>query len=217
MALTPEVSAKLQSLGNNLKYIIAPDLEHHIFLGTWAETFPSAHIIGPAGLEEKRAKDPSIASVPLDTTFSAKNKLEMPITEEFDHDFEHEFVDAHPNKELVFYFKPDKTVIQADYFFNLPATEQYSLTGESASKGLWTKFFTNLTNTQGKALGQKRMLWYAMSASDRSSFNASTRRIERWDFQRIIPCHGDVIENDAKGIFRKLFEWHLEGNTGKQS
>jgi len=217
VALTPEVSAKLRSMGNNLKYITAPDMEHHIFLGDWAQAFPSAHIIGPEGLDQKRAQDTSLASVPLQTAFSAENKLQVSVSEEFDHDFEYEFVDAHPNKELVFYFKPDKTVIEADYFFNLPATEQYSRTGEPATQGLWTKLFSSLTNTQGKAMGQKRMLWYGMSANNRASFDTSTRRIAAWDFQRIIPCHGDVIEDDAKGIFKKVFEWHLQGHAETQT
>jgi len=149
--------------------------------------------------------------VPFGTVFTGKSKASTKISEEFDKDFEYEFVDAHPNKELVFYYKPDKVLIEADYMFNLPATEQYSKTGEPANKGLLTKLFVSLQTTAGTAIWQKRMLWYLMSASDRPGYNASTKRISQWDFETIIPCHGDVIQADAKGIFRKVFEWHLQG------
>jgi hypothetical protein len=36
-------------------------------------------------------------------------------------------------------------------------------------------------------------------------------RINKWGFNRIIPCHGDVMEGDGKGIFEKVMKWHLEG------
>jgi len=212
------VQAKLQEKGNNLKYIVAPDIEHHIFISAWAKAFPQAIVIGPEGLPEKRAKsanDPTSASygeqVPFHTVFTAKNRGSVRVSEEFDRDFEYEFVADHPNKELVFLYKPEKTLIVADYMFNTPPTEQYSRTGEAANKGVLTKLFQLFQGTQGKALGQKRFQWYALSSGNRAGFNESTRRINKWDFDRIIPCHGDVIEGNGKGIFEKVFEWHLEG------
>ena len=93
--------------------------------------------------------------------------------------------------------------------FNLPATEQYSRTQEGAESGYLTKFFTGLQNTKGTAIWQKRFIWYIASSKDRSAFSESIKKINRWDFERIIPCHGDVIEKDAKGIFQKVMEWHL--------
>lgn len=38
-------------------------------------------------------------------------------------------------------------------------------------------------------------------------------RINQWDFDRVIPCHGDVIETGAKGIFQNVFEWFLDGKN----
>ena len=66
-----------------------------------------------------------------------------------------------------------------------------------------------INNTAGSAIWQKRFIWYGISSSDRSAFNKSIAAIDKWDFERIIPCHGDVIEKEGKGIFRKAFEWHL--------
>jgi hypothetical protein len=218
VALTPEVQAKLQEKGDNLKYIIAPDMEHHIFISAWAKAFPQAIVIGPEGLPEKRAKnanDPKSASygeqVPFHTVFTTKNRDTTRISEEFDRDFEYEFVPDHPSKELVFFYKPDKTLLVADYMFSAPPTEQYSRTGEAADKGVLTKLFHLIQGTQGKALGQKRFQWYVASRSNRPGFNASAKKISSWDFDRIIPCHGDVIEGDGKGAFQRVFEWHLQG------
>lgn len=218
MALTPTVQETVKGLGSNVQYLIAPDIEHHIFLSAWHAAFPSALVIGPEGLPEKRAKDPEIAkdkngNVPFSTVYTKSNKHDVKVSEEFNAEFDVEYVDAHPNKEIVLFFKSEKTLIEADYMFNLPATEQYSKTGEPANKGLLTKLFASLQSTSGTAIWQKRLIWYGMSNGnkDRAGFNESTRRIAAWDFDKIIPCHGDVIETGGKGVFKKVFDWHLEG------
>ena len=136
----------------------------------------------------------------------------MKVDPEFDREFEVEYVGSHGNKELVFLHKPDNTLIEADLMFNLPATEQYSRTKEGATAGLATKFFVGLMSAQGSAIWQKRFLWYAASSANREDFNKSVRRINSWNFDRIVPCHGDVIEQNAKGIFQNVMEWHLAGS-----
>ncbi|APA11082.1 hypothetical protein SS1G_03184 [Sclerotinia sclerotiorum 1980 UF-70] len=215
VALTPSVSTKLQSLGNRVAYVAAPDLEHHIFLSDWHSAYPNAHFIAPEGLAEKRAQqsksNPKVTNIHFQTIFTQKNKAEIKISEEFDADFDYEYVDAHPNKELVFYYKPDRTLIEADLMFNLPATEQYSKTGENPNSGWATKLFGGIMTTKGAATWHKRMQWYAFSKNDRTGFNQSVKRINSWGFENIVPCHGDTIMGNGKEIFEKVFAWHLQG------
>ena len=136
------------------------------------------------------------------------------VDEEFDAEFDVEYVGAHKNKELVFCHRPSRTLIEADLMFNLPATEQYSRTKEGANGGILNRMFTGLMSAEGTAKWQKRFLWYAASSGDREGFNKSVRRIENWDFDRIVPCHGDVIESGGKEVFRKVMEWHLKAKMG---
>lgn len=93
--------------------------------------------------------------------------------------------------------------------FNLPANEQFSRTGEDPTSGILTKIFVGLQNTVGTATWQRRFLWHIASVGDRQGFNQSARKIASWDFDRIIPCHGDVIESNGKDVFIKVFDWHL--------
>ncbi|KAE8454457.1 hypothetical protein EG329_000080 [Mollisiaceae sp. DMI_Dod_QoI] len=218
VALTPTVQSKLHSISPSppTTYLIAPDMEHHIFLSPWASHFPSNHVIGPSGLAEKRAqqnaKDKSVTILDFKTIFTPENKLSLKISPEFDAEFDYEFVDAHPNKELVFHHKPSKTLIEADLIFNLPATEQYSrVPGADATSGWATKLFGALQNTKGTAIWQKRVLWYGASAKDRKGFGESLKRINGWGFENLVPCHGDVILGEGKKVFEKVAEWHLEG------
>jgi len=129
------------------------------------------------------------------------------IDADFDREFEYEYVPAHNNKEIVFNHKPTRTLIEADLLFNYPSTEQYSKSGESATSGILTKIFGAVTNT--KSNWQKRLIWHGI-AKDRADFAKSMERINKWDFERIIPCHGNVIETGGKGIFQNIMEWHLD-------
>lgn len=39
----------------------------------------------------------------------------------------------------------------------------------------------------------------------------SARIVSGWDFQRIIPCHGAVIEGEeAKKAWNSAFDWYLK-------
>jgi Domain of unknown function (DUF4336) len=214
VALTDDVRAKVQSMGNNVKYISAMDIEHHIFVSPWAKAYPEAEVIGMEGLPEKRELDPDTAGIRFAHVFTKGNKRDLRISEEFDHEFDYEYVDGHGNKELVYFHKPTKTLIEADFFFNLPANEQYSKTGQPANSGIITKLLNSLTGTQGEALAQRRLIWYAF-AKDRGSYAQSVHRMKAWDIQRIIPSHGDVVEDGAKSVFDKLTLWFQEGFAQK--
>ncbi|CZT08867.1 uncharacterized protein RAG0_13803 [Rhynchosporium agropyri] len=216
--LTPLIKSHIASISNSprpISYLIAPDLEHHMNLSSWHASFPTSHIIGPEGLPEKRAKanasDKSVTILPFSTIFTANDKRSTKVSEEFDREFEYEYVDAHPNREIVFFHKPSRTLIEADLLFNLPAAEQYSKSGEDPTSGWATKLFAGLQNTRGEAVWQKRMLWYVFSKADREGFASSMQRINSWNFVNLVPCHGDSFVGDGKGIFEKVMQWHLQG------
>lgn len=94
----------------------------------------------------------------------------------------------------------------------MPAHEQYSKAGPGvrAETGWATKIWRAINNTKGDAYWQKMLIWFGTSTGDKPSFNASVARINQWKFDRIVPCHGDVIETGGKQIFQTVMQWHLE-------
>ncbi|KAI1825871.1 hypothetical protein F4861DRAFT_500158 [Xylaria intraflava] len=217
VALTDEVKAKVAELGGEVGYLIAGDIEHHIFLTQWKTEYPAAKLIGPKGLPEKRKamNDPLIGKEDFDFIYDETNAHSAAISDEFAADFEVEFVADHQSKEIVLFYKPEKVLIEADLMFNLPPTEQYSKVPDSEKKGggLLKKIFYALNSTAGPAKGHKRLLWYAISngTKNRAGFNESIKRIHSWDWNTLIPCHGDSIEGTGKEIFSKIFDWHING------
>lgn len=204
--LTPEVSGAIANLGGNVAYIICPDIEHHMQLTAYKAAFPAARVLAPQGLRDKRAKAGE-TDVFIDYEFSAANKRSLALPDELTRDLDVEYWDAHANREISFLHKPSRTLIEADVLFNLPAREQYSKTGESATSGLWTRLFMHMGTVQGR--GQQRFLWYVL-CKNKPRFAESAQRVAAWDFDRIIPCHGDVIETGGNNIFRRVFAWHLK-------
>ena len=203
-----------EQLGStNVQYLAALDQEHHIFLEQWHKEYPQAKIIAPdtlPALREKQGYPNFPENWRLIKADERKAAGGIKIDERFDAEFDVEYVSAHPNKELVFNHRPTKTLIEADLMFNLPATEQHSKVGD-AHTGILTKIFTALNSTKGgHNVWQKRFLWYAISSADRTGFTESVRKIDTFDFDKIIPCHGDVIESDGKGVFERVFGWFLE-------
>lgn len=215
VALTDGTKAKIAEMGGQVGYIVALDIEHHIFISEWAKAYPDAKIIGPEGLPEKRAKqkDEKIGQEKFSVVFTKENKRQTKISDEFDADFDYEYADGHGNRELVFFYRPDKTMIEADLLFNLPANEQYSRApkDEKETTGFASKIFNNVQSPEGDAKWMQRFTWY-LAVKDRTSFNESVQTMSQWDFKTIIPCHGDVIEGNGKEIFLKVFEWHLKGS-----
>lgn len=217
VALTPEVKAKVAERASaapagEVKYLIAPDVEHHIFLSPWAKEYTNADVIGMQGLPEKREKDESTRGLKFHHVFTPTNKRDLRITPEFDDEFDYEFIDAHRNKELVFFHKPTRTLIEADLLFNLPATEQFSRSGEGATSGILSRFFASIMHTKGNMIWQRRLLWYGPGSSNRKAFADSVRKMRSWGaFDRIVPCHGDVIERGGSEILAKATAWYIDG------
>jgi len=104
--------------------------------------------------------------------------------------------------------------------FNLPAYEQYQNSGISPTSGLATKFFTSFLKPGGN--WGRYVLWYTMAKNREYTrmFNVcwflyrlmrrDLRTVDGWDFDRLIPCHGDVIETGARAVWENHFEWYLD-------
>jgi len=209
VALTPSVREVIESEGGRLRYITAPDMEHHLHLTAWKKAFPDAEIIAPHGLFEKRQSNPEFKDTEFTHIFTPENKKDKKISDEFHTDFDVEYVHSHGSREVVLLHKPSRTMIEADLIFNLPGNEQYSKTGESPTSNFATRLVAPLISTNPPKWHQ-RFAWYVLSGRDRPGFTESMKRIDQWDFDRIIPCHGDVIETDGKNVFRNVMKWFVD-------
>ncbi|KAL8393952.1 hypothetical protein RB595_003642 [Gaeumannomyces hyphopodioides] len=208
IALSDDVRAKLASLGGEVRYLVSPNREHHVHISAWASAFPGAHVVVAEGLPEKREARAETRGTTYGTIFTAANKAGARIGADFDADLDCEYVDGSRNRELVLLHRASRTLIEGDVVFNLPAREAFSASGVDPAAGLVGRLAGAVLQTASPGW-QRRVSWYA-AASDKARFAESVKRINGWEFDRIIPCHGDVIESGGKKVFADIFEPYLK-------
>jgi len=192
--LEPETKETIDKLGP-VKYIIGPDAEHSMFLAEFQKAYPDAKVIGVEPLIKKREGVVSFAGAYGADPEGTKYGYEPEITACYFSGFK--------NKDVAFLHGPSKTLIQADLLLNLPCNEQYS---KSKSSGR-IPLLGGLLQLDGLAF--KRVLWKL--GTDKPSMIRDAKTVAEWDFDRIIPCHGDVIETGGKTVWSEAYKWYLDG------
>jgi hypothetical protein len=173
--------AEVDALGP-VRFLVAPNVMHHVHLGAWAAAYPRAKVVAPAGLRRKRpelrleveltdAPDPGYAAV-----FSQQLMRGMPKLDEY-----------------VFLHRPSRTLLVTDLAFNIR---------ESSS---WlTRAYLKLCRTYGKLA--PTLLLKSM-VKDRAALRASLDTVLGWDFERVVVCHGEVLERGGREALRDGFTW----------
>ncbi|MDJ0650456.1 MAG: DUF4336 domain-containing protein [Xenococcaceae cyanobacterium MO_188.B19] len=181
---------QLDSLGT-VKYIIAPNLFHHLFLENCQQIYPQAELIAPPGIETKQ---PNIA---ISQTFG-RDKID------FNGELEYipfkGFQACIPPKivtvnEIVFFHPDSKTLILTDSAFN------------------FDRNFPLITQLAARIIGSYQSLQPSLlekiAIRDKEAISASISHILAWDFQQIIVAHGNIVEKNAKEKLAAGYEWFL--------
>ncbi|KII86987.1 hypothetical protein PLICRDRAFT_177695 [Plicaturopsis crispa FD-325 SS-3] len=194
--LTDETKSTIDALGP-VKYICGADAVHYLFISAFAKAYPDAKVVGVAEAlnrtEDKSLKfDGAWGRDPDGTKYG------------FEDDIQHVYFSGYKNKDVAFFHPASKTLIQADLIFNMPCKEQYSKSKESGSIPVVSAFF-----------GLHPFSWLHQKftkglVEDSASVKRDAKIVAGWDFERIIPCHGDVIEKDGNKAWRTVFKAYID-------
>ncbi len=177
--------------------LVAPNCLHHLRIGAWHARFPAARVWGAPGLQRKRA---DLAAAGLASLGSPAPDL--PAVWRATLDAIH--IDGAPElNETVFLHRPSRTLLVTDLVFNIVNPPGWS-----------AAFFLSLTGTRGR-LAQSR-LWRWRYARDRAATAASIERVLGWDFDRLVPAHGAVLDTGAKAGVARVTR-ALRGATSRAS
>ncbi|KAF9003371.1 hypothetical protein BDQ17DRAFT_1305718 [Cyathus striatus] len=195
LASTPldqETKAKLAELGP-VKYIVGADMVHHLYLGQYKKAYPDAKLIAPEAalerLEDKNLKfDGAWGRDPPNTQYG------------FEDEVKHCYFSGFKNKDVAFFHPASKSLIEADLLLNLPCNEQYSKSKPPRSFS-WT-------DINPKSWLHPRIVWSL--GTDKEAMKRDAKTVAGWDFERIIPCHGDVIETGGKKAWEEVYKFYLD-------
>ncbi|KAK9369039.1 hypothetical protein V1509DRAFT_620936 [Lipomyces kononenkoae] len=188
--------------GLPVKYILAPNLVHNLEILSWKERFPEAKIVGPKGLRSRMADDVAvdIEITDFDNVLSAKDLGMVDIADK--EDFKFVCFGGHRTYELATYHGKSKVLVVADLMVNLPASEQYSA---AKSDGIFSAI-TNMLNVDARL--QPYVAWLLMK--DKEAMKKGIKGLSALDFEKIVVCHGNIIEVDAKAKFNDQFKSLLQ-------
>jgi hypothetical protein len=172
---------ELEALGP-VRYIVAPNKFHHLHARPAQQRFPAAKLLGAPGLPEKRRRlaFDSVLGASPDPGYAG--------------DLQQAVVGGMPLvNEVVFFHAASRTLIVTDFLFFFPETQ-----------GLWMWVYMKTSGKIGEPC-QTRLFRFVIR--DKAAYRASVEQIRRWDFDRIILSHGQVLPAGGKAAFSKALAW----------
>ncbi len=174
-----EVRAAVDALGP-VRFLVAPNLMHHLSLRDWAAAYPDAKVAAPAGLRRKR---PDLRiDVALEDTADAgwASVLEQVL------------VRGMPKvDEVLFFHRPTRTLLVTDLAFNVHRTGSWLTRAYLKLSGAWQRLAPSML--------------VRSVIKDRAAVRASLARVQAWDVERVVVCHGDVVEQGGQEAVTHAF------------
>ena len=187
--LTESDRHHLDQLGT-VAHIIAPNRFHYLSLQSTQTHYPHAQVWGVEGLSQK-CPEVNIDAW-LDQPGTLANVLDY---------YPLRGVCSimtsgiQPLQETVFLHRPSRTLIITDIAFNF-----------DQSNGLVTRLAAQVLGSYNTLKPSRLEKW---GSRDKAVVESCVRQILAWDFDRVIPGHGTVVESGGKEQFRAGYEWFL--------
>lgn len=194
---------------DKVTHIVIPDVQHTMAVLPYKEKFPTIKIVGPEGCNEQvdAVIDYKFTSAQAAKSLGPAELPEIGVPADSDlikNKFQFVFVPSHPNKELVMLFPAAKTLFEADVLFNFQFNnhkvaesdvynEQFD--GKDPNRGL-----AGIVNRSVFTPGAFLNRWINPTAVASAKDAAPTLQ---WEFDKLVPCHGDTIDRDAKKVWAK--------------
>ena len=174
--------AELDGLGP-VRFVVAPNRYHHLFVAEYARLYPQAKIFGAPGLDSKRKV------LRFDTI------LRQAAPTEWASEIDQTIFQAFPAlNEVVFFHRSSRTLVFTDLLINI-----------QNSQSRYTRFLMWLDGGLGHVAVPRsfRLLIKMRRARARETID----QILYWEFDRLLLAHGEIVERGAKEIVRDAWSF----------
>jgi hypothetical protein len=170
--LTDALKTALNALGR-VRWIVAPNLAHHLFAGDALAAYPDAELWGAPGLKKKRPDLTALQPLPKDP---------LP---EWEPELDQVFVEGMPLvRETVWFHKRSCTLIVTD------------LCMWFQGEWPWRSRLYGQLNGVMNGLAVSRLV--RLVTRDKPAAANSCQRILSWPFERVVMAHDTIVEVNAK-------------------
>jgi glyoxylase-like metal-dependent hydrolase (beta-lactamase superfamily II) len=173
--LSRDLRAELDALGP-VAFVVVPEA-HGRFAGPASQAYPAAQLLAAPDAPRRRRSLP----------FQASLADEPP--SEWDGQVESLLLLGFRLHEVLVFHRPSRTLILTDLCFNIHRSSSRVARMFFKANGMWQRF------------GPSRII-RRVGVSDRALLENSLERVFQWDFERIVPGHGDVIDHAGPDAIR---------------
>jgi hypothetical protein len=182
-AMSDGLRAEMEALGH-VRFIVAPNSLHHLFLPAWHDAYPNATLYAAPGLREKRR----------DIVFGG----ELGDAPETGWSGQIDQVAMRGNlitTEIVFFHRESGVVLFTDLIQHFPP-------GWFSG---WRAFVARLDRLVGReaAVPQK----FRVAFVNRQAARAALARVLAWPAEKVLMAHGVPIEKDGRAFLARAFQW----------
>jgi hypothetical protein len=182
-ALTEPLTTALQALGE-IRYIVAPNSLHHLFLAEWQSAYPEARVFVAPGLDKRRP------DLRFDETL--EDGVQYPWSKDIDHVL---MRGSLITTEVVFFHHHSRTAIFTDLIQHF---RPGWFTGWRAVIARLDLMTAPLPETPRK---------FRTSFVDRRSARAAIRQILAWPTENVLMAHADPITGQGQAFIVRTFRW----------
>jgi hypothetical protein len=183
VALSETVRTYLQDLGE-VRYLVAPNSLHHVFLAEWRQAYPQATLYAAPGLRLRRKDiefDADLGDAPppewaedLDQVLIPGNRI---------------------TTEVVFFHRPSGAVLFTDLIQQFPP---------GWFRG-WRSIVARLDlMTQPEPSVPRK---FRVAFVDRRAARAALQRVLAWPSSKVVMAHGRPVETDGHAFIARAFRW----------
>ncbi|WP_152555654.1 DUF4336 domain-containing protein [Methylomarinum vadi] len=184
IGLTPVLQEEIDSIGK-VRYLVAPNKLHHLFLSSWQAAYPEAECYAAPGLMAKR---PDLAfAKELNASAEAVWKGEIAQTL---------FSGSPWMQEVVFFHIDSKTLILADLIENF----------EPSVFNRWQRFVAGLTGIVAPN-GKTPVDWRMSFLFGKKQARAALATMLEWQPDNIVIAHGECVFGHGTDFLRRSFSW----------
>ncbi len=182
IALTDALAAQVDALGS-VRYLIAPNQLHHLFLEQWQQRYPQASCYATDALIRKR--DDLYFDYPLRT------ELHYAWSDQIFHLL---FTGSVLMQECVFFHPPSKTLLVTDLIENFAPRHFHG----------WQRLLARMTGIVAPN-GKMPIDWRLSFCLQRALVREHLGNMLAWQPQRIVMAHGEVIHECSAEHLRMAF------------
>jgi len=176
------LAGQLAELGT-VKYLVAPNHLHHLYLGEWIEHYPKANLSGTDEVIKKRDDLHFDTSLNVDQDWPWGKEIEQLLVS-----------GSALMQECVFFHRPTRTLIVTDLIENFPP-EHFTGWQRLLAKG------AGIVAPNGKTPLDWRLSF------KKAEVQGHIRQLRYWQPERIVMAHGEIVSQDTGDFLQRSFSW----------